>query len=306
VVMAMALGLSVWYASVQRQSYRYEVVTGKAYRPHIVALGSYQIVALGVIALYFILAFVLPCLTLIWASLLPFFQLPSPRAFAALSWRNFDALPWGLVFTGGRNTLILVLLVPTITLGCSIAFSWVVLRSRFPGRAWFDVFAFLPHAIPSVIFGMGALLAALYVIDRFLPIYGTIWILLLVFVVARLSYGTRVTNGGMIQIHRELGEAAVVSGANTGGTIAHVMIPLLAPSLLYGWLWIALLTLRELTLAAFLTTKDNLTLPIVIWSLWQGGQTGPAAALTEVMLALMAPIVALYWFIGRRRAVMLS
>lgn len=305
-VMAMAVGLSVWYASVQRQSYRYEVVTGKAYRPHIYALGRFQIVVIGVIALYVILAFLLPLITLIWASLLPFFQLPSARAFAVLSWRNFESLPWDLVFAGGRNTFILMLLVPTITLACSIAFSWVVLRSRFPGRAWFDVFAFLPHAIPSVIFGMGALLAALYVIDRVLPIYGTIWILLLVFIVARVSYGTRVTNGGMIQIHRELGEAAVVSGANTGGTLAHVILPLLAPSLVYGWLWIALLTLRELTLAAFLTTKDNLTLPLVIWSLWQGGQTGPAAALTELMLALMAPFVALYWLIGRRRAAMVG
>lgn len=306
VVMALALGLSLWYASVQRRSHRYEVVTGKAYRPHIVALGRGQVVAVCAVALYFILAFVLPCLTLIWASLLPFFQFPSARALDALSLHNFRDLPWALVWAGLKNTFILVVLTPTIALGLSIAFSWVVLRSRFPGRAWLDVFAFLPHAIPAVIFGMGALLATLYVIDRIVPIYGTVWILLLVFVIARLSYGTRVTNGALIQIYRELTEAAVVSGANTGGQIARILLPLLAPTLVYGWLWIALLSFRELTLAAFLTTKDNLTLPIVIWSIWQGGQTGPAAALTAVVLALMAPVISLYWFIGRRRAAILG
>jgi iron(III) transport system permease protein len=300
VVMVLALGLSLWYASIQRGSHRYEVVTGKAYRPQVFALRRGQNVAVATVALYFLLAFGLPALTLVWAALLPFFQFPSARALEALSAANFRELPWGLVWSGLKNTFVLVVLTPSITLTLSVAFSWVVLRSRFPGRAWLDVFAFLPHAIPSVIFGMGALLATLYVIDRIIPIYGTIWILLLVFIIARLSYGTRVTNGGLIQIHRELTEAAVVSGANTGGQLARILLPLLAPSLIYGWLWIALLSFRELTLAAFLTTKDNLTLPIVIWSIWQGGQTGPAAALTLVVLAVMAPIIVLYWFIGRR------
>ena len=301
VVMAAALLLSLWYAALQRRSHRYAVVTGKAYRPHIVTLGRYRHMAIAAVALYLILSLVLPCLTLIWAALLPFFQLPSARALAALSLRNFAALPLDLVWPGFRNTLLLALLTPTIALGCSIAFSWVVLRSRYRWRAWLDVFAFLPHAIPSVVFGMGALLVTLFLIDRIVPIYGTIWILLIVFVIARLSYGTRVTNGGLIQIHRELDEAAVVSGADTGGVLRRVLLPLLAPSLVYGFLWIALLTLRELTLAAFLTTKDNLTLPVVVWSLWQGGETGPAAALTAIMLAAMGPGLALYWWIGRRR-----
>jgi iron(III) transport system permease protein len=306
IVMALALGLSAWYAAIQRHAQRYEVVTGKAYRPRIIELGRMQIVAAIAVATYFLLALVLPALTLIWAALLPFFQFPSARAFDAVTLGNFSDLPWGLVWSGLKNTLILVVLTPTIALSLSVAFSWVVLRSRFPGRAWLDVFAFLPHAIPSVIFGMGALLATLFILDRIVPIYGTIWILLLVFVIARLSYGTRVTNGGLIQIHRELTEAATVAGANTGSQLSRILLPLLAPSLIYGWLWIALLSFRELTLAAFLTTKSNLTLPLVIWSLWQGGLTGPAAALTAVVLAMMAPVIALYWLIGRRRVAILG
>ncbi len=299
--LVLAVGLSFWYAAVQRQSHRYEIVTGKAYRPHRVELGRASAFAWAGVGTYFTLGFVMPSITLIWASFMPFFRAPSAAAFAAMSLQHYRALPWDLVSEGMKNTGILMLLTPTVALLLSIAFSWVVLRSRFPGRQWFDVFAFLPHAIPSVIFGMGALLAALYVVDKVVPIYGTIWILLLVFTIARLSYGTRVTNGGMIQIHRELGEAATVSGANTGGILRRIVLPLLAPTLLYAWLWIALLTFRELTLAAFLTTRGNLTLPVVIWSMWQGGTSGPAAALSVLLLLLMTPVIALYWYIGRRR-----
>ena len=153
------------------------------------------------------------------------------------------------------------MLVPTVTLAISLAFSWIVLRSRIPGRAGFDFIAFLPHAVPSIIFGVGALLLTLFVLQRALPLYGTIWILLIVFVIARISYGTRMTNSGLIQIHAELEESALMSGASTWEAFRRVTVPLLAPTLLYAWLWIALLTFRELTLAVILSTARQPHLP---------------------------------------------
>jgi iron(III) transport system permease protein len=110
------------------------------------------------------------------------------------------------------------------------------------------------------------------------------------------------TNSGLIQIHKELEECGQVSGASTGGVLRQIIVPLLAPSLLNAWLWMALLTFRELTMAVLLTTRDNMTLPVVIWSLWLGGGTGDAAAVAFVMLCLMIPVVALYWFVaGKNR-----
>ena len=76
----------------------------------------------------------------------------------------------------------------------------------------FDFFAFLPHAVPKIVFSVAAWLLALFVLRDVLPIYGTIWILVPVYVVATLSYGTRMINGALIQIHRELEESAMVSG----------------------------------------------------------------------------------------------
>ena len=79
-----------------------------------------------------------------------------------------------------------------------------------------------------------------------------------------------------------------------------MLVPLLAPTLLYAWLWIALLTFRELTLAVLLTTRENITLPVVVWRLWLDGGFGDAAALALVMLCGMMPIVGLYWLVARK------
>jgi iron(III) transport system permease protein len=306
VVMALAAALSWWYGVMQKRSRQFAVVTGKAYRPRIIKLGWVVYPAWTFFALYFLLSKFLPITLLGWSSLLPFFQLPSAQSLSMISLNHYASQPWSLVLTGVQNTAILMLLTPTVTLAVSLAFSWIVLRSKVPGRSFFDFVAFLPHAIPNIIFGVGALLVTLYVLQRVIPLYGTIWLLLIVFSIARISYATRMTNAGLIQIHTELEESAQMSGAPLRRIFRRVLIPLLSPTLLYAWLWIALLTFRELTLAVILSSSTNTTLPVVIWSLWLGGGLGQASALAMVMLAAMAPIIAIYWIVARRHGLMAS
>jgi iron(III) transport system permease protein len=302
VAMTLAAAMSWWYATMQRRSRRFAVVAGRAYRPKLVRLRRGRAAAWCFIGSYAALSMLLPIALLAWSSLLPFFQLPSARALAAVSFAHYASLPWPLVLSGTWNSSVLAVLTPSLTLVVSLAFSWTVLRSKIPGRAVFDFIAFLPHAIPSIVFGVGALLLALFVIERALPIYGTLWILLIVFTIARLSYGTRMINSGMIQLHPELVESALTSGGTPWDALHRVVVPLIAPTLLYAWLWIALLTLRELTMAVILSSADNVTVAVVIWSLWLGGGLGQASALAVVMLLVMAPMIAIYWAFARRSA----
>ncbi len=304
VALLIAALMSWWYGAMQQRSRQFAVVSGKAYRPKIVKLGNRVYAAWAFIGTYLVLSKLMPILLLIWSSLLPFFQLPSARAVATVSFTHYLTLPWELVLRAMWNTSVLAVLTPTVTLAVSLAFSWIVLRSRVPGRAAFDFIAFLPHAVPSIVFGVGALLLTLFVLQRALPIYGTIWILLVVFTIARISYGTRMTNSGLIQIHKELEESALMSGATTWDAFRRIVLPLLAPTLLYAWLWIALLTFRELTLAVILSSADNVTFPIVVWSLWLGGGLGQASALAMVMLVLMTPMIAIYWLFARRQGLL--
>ena len=301
VVMGTAALLIWWYSRLQRQAYRYQVVTGKGYRPRIIPLGRHVLTAWAFLGFYFVLDKLLPLLVIAWAALLPYFRYPSAAAFKSLSLVQFGKIDWDLTLEAIRNTASLMVLTATVTLGIAVAFSWIVVRSRLPGRSLIDFVAFLPHAVPNIVFGFAVLLFTLFVLKNAIPVYGTIWILLFVFVIARLSYATRMTNASLIQIHKDLDEAARVSGASSAATLLRVILPLLAPTLGYAWLWIALLVYRELTLAILLTTRENLTLPVLVWNLWANGGLGPAAALTLVLMALMIPIVALYWWVMRRR-----
>ena len=109
-------------------------------------------------------------------------------------------------------------------------------------------------------------------LQRALPIYGTIWILLVVFVIARISYGTRMTNCGLIQIHTELEESAQMSGATTWQGFRRIVVPLLAPTLLYAWLWIALLDVPRAD-----ARRDPVDAPTTSRSRSWSGASGSAA-----------------------------
>jgi iron(III) transport system permease protein len=303
VMVGLGLLLSWWYARMQRRAPQYAVITGKAYRPKIVELGRYAWIAIAFVVFYLLVAQILPLAVLIWTSTVPFPQPPTADAIASASWANYGKIPFNMLWRGVINTAELMILTPTITLIVAFSYSWVVLRSRIPGRTLFDFAAFLPHAVPNIVFSMAALLLALFVLQKMIPIYGTIWILVLVYVISRISYATRITNSAMIQIHKELEEAAAISGAGVGGIVQRVLAPLLKPAMGYAFIWIALLTYRELTLPVLLSTNDNLPLAVVIWNMWISSQFATASAVVVLMLVAMLPLLFLGFWVSRRRGV---
>ena len=301
-LVVLALLLSWWYFKVLRFSSRYAVVTGRAYRPKLVELGGrgrlYAWIFLGS---FFLVAKLLPFFLLTWAALLSYFQPPSWAALRQVSLRNFYGLPWELLLAGARNTLLLMLAVPSLTLVLCLAISWVILRSDLKWRIVFDALAFLPHAVPSIILAIAAVFVALFLVRNILPLYGTLSILILVYTVSRISFATRIINNSLAQIHPELEEAAFAGGLRVLQVMRKILLPLLKPALVYAWLWMALLCYRELTMATVLVTnQNNVTLPMIVWGLWLGGSLNQAAAANLVILGFMLPAVLLYLMVGRR------
>jgi iron(III) transport system permease protein len=303
-MIAIGLLLMLWYFRTLRQSHKYVVVTGKAYRPTLIRLGGWQAGAWAFLGLYFLMAQITPILILIWMSLLPYTQPLSLSSISQMNLDNFRQLPWPSLLSGARNTAILAVTVPTITLAISVAFSWIVIRSRSRFRFVFDTFAFLPHAVPHILLAVSAIYVVLFLLPGWLPLYGNILILIIMYAIVYISFATRMINSALLQIHEELDEAATVSGIPLLTTIWRILLPLLRPTLLTAWLWIALLSYRELTMASILGGAGNQTLPRVIFWIWStSGQTHAAAAATLV-LAFMIPLVFLYWFFGKRALAM--
>jgi iron(III) transport system permease protein len=147
----------------------------------------------------------------------------------------------------------------------------------------------------------------LFLLPGWLPLYGTIFILIAMYTLVFISFATRMLNSALLQIHEELDEAAAVSGVPLLITFWKVLLPLLRPTLLSAGLWIALLTYRELTIASVLTTPENAALPRAIFGIWQqAGGFPEASAAASIVLAFMIPLVFLYWFLGRRALAMVE
>jgi iron(III) transport system permease protein len=269
-----------------------------------VPLGRWRLLVWSLLGLYFGAGIVVTLAATAWTAVQPFpGQVPSLAALHHATLDNFKHLPWADVRRAAAHTVVLVLAVPSVALVLSVVFSWVVLRSRSRLRFAYDFIAFLPQAVPPVIFAFAAFVGALFLLPSLFPadFYHSLPLLAIVMALVYLAFGSRVTNGSMIQIHPELEEAAQMSGSKPLGVLRRITVPLMRPALVYGWVWMALLTFRELTLPAMLNSRQNQTLSVLVYQQWVSTQTR-AAALTLVMVGVMMPLLPLYWRLTRRQA----
>jgi iron(III) transport system permease protein len=307
--MASALGVlvvivtiipMVLYVRLLAKSYKYGVISGKGYRMRPTPLTARgKIYAWLFLGAYFLFGQVLPLLNTVWASLQPYPRAMSLAAWSDVSFNGYRTLPWGQLLDGLQNTAILMVAAPTFAVIFAVFISWTVVRGRFAWRGLYDFGAFVPLAVPNVVFALSMLVLTLFVV-RGLGLYGTVSAILIVYVVSHISFATRNLNGVLLSINRELDEVAAAHGIGGWRRLRMVIMPLLLPVIGSTWLWLALLTYRELTVATFLATTNNITLPAVIWSMWTSGTSAMAAAATVVGLVVMIPLVVAYWLLGRR------
>jgi len=125
----------------------------------------------------------------------------------------------------------------------------------------------------------------------------TLWILLIAYVTLQIPYGMRFAAGGIAQIHRELEEAAAVSGAGLVQTFRRILLPLLGPVLIAGWLYVLVLAVRELAASIFLAGPGTQVLGTVTLTMWEeGGSYGAVSALGMIQIVpLLLIVVAMRW-----------
>lgn len=283
-----------FYFRTLQQSHRYAVVTGKGYRPKAYDLGGFRYLGLLFVLVYMSLAVFLPLLVLLWLSLLPSVRMPSSEALALVSlqwYRDIFFLMGGLEVV--QNTLALVFTTSVLVLFFSFMVSWVVVRTRLPGRQALDTIAMLPHAIPGLAFAFGLLIIGILGARwlPWLPFYNTVWIMVAANVLNRLSYGTRITNAAFIQIGQELEDAAAVCGARKWMIMLRVIVPLVGSALAFAALWTALLVFREVSIPLLLLGPNNKVMATQIWVLWDGGHVAQASALSVVLISVMAVLL---------------
>jgi iron(III) transport system permease protein len=286
----VAVGSMYLYSRVIGKSERFTIITGKGYRPRLFQLGPWRWPAVGLVVTYLALSTIIPFLALAYVSFLPFVQAPSAKAFAAMTWDNYES-----VFQTEQmsrmlwNTFVMTVSVATGVTIISFLISIIVVRSKFWGRKLLDQLAFLPHAIPGMVMGLALLWIFLQIDKLGAGLFGSITSLVIAFTIGYISYGTRVMNAAVIQLHKDMEEAAKMSGAPPWRVFWRVFLPLLQPAFVGVFIWTVLHVVRSAGKPLILTSGgENEVLAVVIWNMWdQGYMESVGAVGTLLMLALL-------------------
>jgi iron(III) transport system permease protein len=289
------LALYRWF---NRQSERYQVITGKGYRPHTLELGRWKWPIGVLFVVYFVLVVVSPLAILVYMSLLPFYAPPSIDVLNLMSLDNYLRMFQLRDVAGAlRNSFVLAISSATIVMILMAVAAWVVVRSRVRFRYGLDALSMTPLSFPGVVIGV----ALIFLYLRFpLEIYATLWILLIAYVTQFLPYGMRYTSASMFQVGRELEESAAMSGAGWRQTFQRIVLPLIFPGLLAGWIYIMIVSVRQLSSSILLYAPGTEVFSVLMWQLYTDGYTTTLAAVGVSTVFVLILLAALAHRIGSR------
>jgi iron(III) transport system permease protein len=177
------------------------------------------------------------------------------------------------------------------------AASWFNVRQRGLGVALTDWLLGLPLVFPGVVLSLAMLVFYLHFP---LPVYGTLWVLVLAYVPTFTPYAVRYVQPALMQIHRELEESAFVSGARPPTMFRRVLGPLLTPSLAGAWIFICLITIRELAVAALLYTAHTPVVATQLLDMWTNGNITQVSAFGTIVTVLSILVALPVYRVSRR------
>ncbi len=285
-----AAGVYLYHRMINRAGDAYSTVTGKAFRPRVLDLGRWRYATAAFLVVYGLVIVGLPFFILLWSSLLPFYQTPSLKGLGFFTTENYTfVLTYPRAQLAARNSLVLAAGAATGVSALTAVIAWITVKTRLPGRAALDLLAFLPIGIPGLVLGVSMIW--LYLTFP-LPIYGTIWVLIIAYVTKYLPYGMRTNSSAMVQIHRELEEAGQTSGAAWWATFIRVTLPLLRPGFMAGWIFIFVVSIRELSASVLLATSESTVLSLLIFDLFESGKQTAVAAMGVMLILSLVVVVA--------------
>jgi iron(III) transport system permease protein len=271
------------YLKATSASERYATITGKGYRPRIQKLGAWRYATLSLALLILFVGVILPFLVVALTSVLPIYQRPSWDIVSSLTLDNYRAvLGLDQFYQSLVNNVIVGIVSATAAAVLAAAVSWVVVRTKLRGRKLLDIIAFTPMAFPGIVIGLALLWMYLTLP---IPVYGTLWILVIAYVTKYVPITLRSCHAALLQLHPELEEASVISGSSWLRTFVRVVLPLILPGLAAGWFYVLALTFKALSLPVLLSHLGTEMLPVVIYGFYESGRFSELSALGVLLVA---------------------
>jgi iron(III) transport system permease protein len=262
----------------------FTTVSGKGYSPGIIKLGKWRWVTFAFCVLFFVVTVVLPVSQLLIGSFFKFFGF---YEWDMLTLEHYHAVfGSGAFWRGFGNTMLLGLVGATLTMVLGGVVAYISVRTRWRGRLLIDAMAWLPWMMPGIVLGVG-FLWGFALLPHSIPIYGTIWALLLAYISLGTPLSVRVMSSAYAQLAYDLEECSRVHGASWLQTMLRIMIALTWPSFPVGWVLIFFGIMRELSASIMLYTTGSEVLSVVLVKRWANGLAEQVSVIGLMMMVLV-------------------
>ena len=282
IILVITMTAVYLYRKATSRQEKFQVITGKGYQPGILDLGKWKWLGTGILCLYVFVHIIVVFGMVLILSFQTYWD-PTNLFGSNLTLRNYETvLSQRRIISSLINSATVSVVSATIVVIIAAILTYISRRKNIRGAGLLEGFGTLPLAFPGFILGLGLLWTFLTVP---IGVYGTVFVLMLAFLVKYMPQGIRFANGALIQIQDDLEESSSVTGAEWTYTVQKIILPLLKPALISAWIYIFVLTFRELSSIIFLVTPNNQVISAILWDLFVNGSVELLAA-TSMLLTL--------------------
>jgi iron(III) transport system permease protein len=263
----------------------YTTVTGRGFTTRPTALGEWKWPAFAFVMLVALSITVIPALFLVMGTfmkLFGFFNIAEPWTLE--NWRQAFKDP--LLLRSLWNTILIGLGAGGIGILFYSLIAYVIVKTRFRARALLDFLSWLPWSIPGILLGI-ALLWTFLQTRVFMPIYGTIYLLIIAMVIKSMPFGAQLIKSVMLQLGNDLEEASRISGGSWLYTYRRVVFPLLFPALLTVGLVGFISAARDISTVVLLGTGKSRTLSLLMLDFAAGAEFEKATVIATLIVVLV-------------------
>lgn len=293
-VLFFIVAVCVWGQNRIIQERSYATLSGKGFRPKTVDIGGWRWVAMGFAVTFILFSSILPLLILGYVSMVSLYTAEYSWAFLTLD--NYRALFFvnDMNQRAIKNTLLLAPTAALLAVILAVVINWITLRSRLRYRKVLDYLVMIPVSVPHVVLAIGMLWTYIYLP---LPIYGTLWILLIGYITGFIPFAVRNVASTFMQIDKSLEEAATMVGASWLRTVREVTLPLLKPGLVGAWMLLFIIFVRELTTSIFLYSPNSEVMAVMIFNRWAEGDYSALCAMAMVQVLFIGSVTFLVGYV---------
>jgi iron(III) transport system permease protein len=282
------LGVLLMMVALQRRyiaNRNYETITGRGFSIRPTQLGRWRYPAFALVLFFAVVVTLVPTALLLigtFMKLFGFFNIAEPWTLE--NWRatlNDPVLMrslWNTLAIGLGSGLVGVLFFSVI--------AYVIVKTRYAGRWLLDFLSWLPWSIPGILLGV-ALLWTFLQTRIFLPIYGTIYLLMIAMVIKSMPFGTQMIKSVLIQLGSDLEEASKVCGGTWFHTFRRVILPLTMPALITVGLVGFISAARDISTVVLLGSGKSRTLSLLMLDFAAGAEFEKATVVAVIIVGLV-------------------